>query len=348
MSYDQFRAYVEIHLEVLKRGSVDHSMVDAWATGMEKGNLGYGDVLDSIAAHCTRRTFGKWSRLIFMDRKWTAPHYVKDAIGRAYETATPAQRLHAMFHAFGIETNALSVKLPDNATVTDEHFERAATIIARITTESDMTIGLYALNVQSNYVAASLVAPKISGHEHGRYSALGSAGSGPNQTAQRPIEASPEGSAPRVGKRRGAAARPPSRDTSQPMPVPRAAIVLVRKDECAEVAKFISSGSRAILTADAKYLAAELTMHNQWHLVLESPVRINPDKKGYLLKSATIIPQTRRIKVILHPSDTFRASEIVTIPRFGIHEHLAKSPENVAVTILALIFDDVHNLALRS
>lgn len=165
-----------------------------------------------------------------------------------------------------------------------------------------------------------------------------------HQTAQRPIEASPEGSAPRVGKRRGAAARPPSRDTSQPMPVPRAAIVLVRKDECAEVAKFISSGSRAILTADAKYLAAELTMHNQWHLVLESPVRINPDKKGYLLKSATIIPQTRRIKVILHPSDTFRASEIVTIPRFGIHEHLAKSPENVAVTILALIFDDVHNL----
>lgn len=356
LSHHRYRTYAEVHLKVLQHGPVDKSVVDEWAARVERRPPSYGDVLESVAEHCTPRTFGLWSRQIVERQEWATPHYVTDAIGHAYETATPAQRLYAMFHAFGIETEAISVTLPDLADVTDKHFEHAAATIAASTTKSKIRIGLSALNAQSNYDAARLISARVSvkplaaptAPQSGPSSIKSAADSAPGVSVQRPDRPMPKSSTITGPTRPGAFNQSSQRNTPNQIPVPRVAIVLARQIECAEVAAFINTGSRAVLTVDAKYLASELTLHTQWHLVMETPVRVMTDRNGFMLKSATIIPLDNRIKMILHPSDVAQVPEIVSIPRSGRQRHSAKSPTNVAVTILTLLFGDIHSLRTSS
>lgn len=295
-------------------------------------------------------SFGKWAHSMCEEPAWNPPDHIVSAIRQAYQQAAPGQKQRGILQALGrLDRSPIPVEAYGSGKT--ERSSMAALVryalepvvvandrlAARIAVRSAALLNDSFLRALVTVLLADaglweLAQTRAHQKSVPRHSAFKNAHLDADRTTA--TEAFGNDSAPsRVSL------KPKSSND-----VNAIALVIARESDCRLLNIYLTESRRVDVSADAAYLAAELTYHPSWRLSLQTPVEIKLGNQKVPIRAAVIRPGIDTITIQLQGSSSGATVPAIKMPLSGARTYPSGSPDHAAAVIIDVLFATSHQL----
>ena len=310
------------YVNFLKRSNVEPQSIRHWLLQPETGESPTASAQRHFESRCFFHNFGKWALRIVESGSRGVPEYVKSTVRSRYDNASADDRSRGLLFILTGEfppSDALESykgNEPDDVSVLLE--------VAEIYHEKNYERAEFDAVVEALwFVGAKSLANAFREWSAGRVEPTAAPASQPRRSvSQLPAERP-------VGTGIGA--------------------IAVDAQNCNRIRSLVRNARSSTLTADASYLAAELTTFYVWRAVFEEPLRVpNGDSYAFDISNFRVAVGVSSLVITYFPVDRTLDRPQVAIPVNGMTSVRPESLEHSTVVLLNYFFADTICLETSS
>lgn len=310
------------YVNFLKRAKVEQQSINYWLKQKETAESPTHSARRHFDSRCVVQNFGKWALHIAESGFTAVPEYVKDAVRNRYGEASAEDRSRGLLYI-------LTGEFPPSDVLERFKLNEAADMselldVAEIYNEKSYTQAEFDAVVNALLlVGADSLAVAFSEWSAGRTEEATT----PTSQLRASTDQSPAGRP--VGIRIGA--------------------ISVDADNCNRIRTLFLDARSTVLTSDATYLAAELTMFYVWRAVFEEPLRLpNGRSSTLVISNFRVFIGVGSLVITYFPTDPTLERPQVEIPASGVISVRPESLEHSTIVLLNYLFTDTKSLETSS
>lgn len=266
-----------------------------------------GDARRHVERLCNTAAFGRWAYAMAEDSGWSPPKHVVTAIRKAFNRASWKRKCRGIVQALGRrDDGSLPIRVAQAGAFSDD----ILTILVH------HALSGAGVRRDAEALRCALVAAHYLGND------------GLTSAVSRFVEK--------------------SGSVEVPQQVSAGAngfgAVVLRVVEAKLLDGYFAASRRVDVSADAAYLAGELTYHPAWYLMLESPVHIRIGRRNVAIRSASFSIGTESLEIRFQKSAAGPTIPRVVIPLSGARAYVAGTAEHAAAVIVDLLFSSGERL----